>query len=60
MDGLTAGPEAIHNLWSFMKPNSGGSSECDWQETVPRITWSQAIKGFKGDNQRLELRLEAY
>lgn len=30
-----------------------------WGETVPQITWTNDMKGFKGKNQYLELDLEA-
>lgn len=51
--------------WGFVLASYGEHShalpvgQCNWGTTAPLATWSQATKALKGDNQHLELDLEA-
>ncbi|ETE65616.1 Mitochondrial carnitine/acylcarnitine carrier protein, partial [Ophiophagus hannah] len=41
---------------SYIGMNGTGQSQ--WGETVPQVTWTHVMKGFKGDPQHLELHPE--
>lgn len=50
------------NWWDLqhtLPAGSGGTGQCDWDETVPQVPRSHAIKDFKGDNQDVKLNPEA-